>query len=76
MNRFGTRLSRALLVACLCLPALTTARGADNPLQGLPSKPGPHIEKIKKLGDNEWLGLGQPASTNSFFGGMLSCSLP
>jgi hypothetical protein len=62
MNRSGTRLPRALLVGWLCLPALIAARGADNPLQGLPSKPGPHIDKIKKLGDNEWLELGQPAA--------------
>src|SRR3954462_15422549 len=32
------------------------------PLKDLPSKPGPHVEKIKKLGDNEWLALGQPAA--------------
>jgi hypothetical protein len=62
MNRFGKRLPRALLLAWLCLPALTAARGADNPLKGLPSEPGPHIEKIQKLGDNAWLELGQPAA--------------
>ncbi len=28
------------------------------PLKDLPSKPGPHIEKIKALGDNSWLSLG------------------
>lgn len=32
------------------------------PLAGLPGKPGPHIEKIKALGDNEWLELGAPAA--------------
>jgi len=31
------------------------------PLTGLPSKPGPHIEKIKSLADNSWLELGSPA---------------
>src|SRR5262245_15135408 len=62
MIRFGTRLPRALLAAWLCLPALTAARGADNPLRRLPSKPGPHVEQIKKLGDNEWLELGRPAA--------------
>src|SRR5438067_10812640 len=30
------------------------------PLAGLPSKPGPHIDKLKALGDNEWLNLGSP----------------
>jgi hypothetical protein len=32
------------------------------PLADLPSKPGAHIEKIKALGDNEWLNLGAPAA--------------
>jgi hypothetical protein len=31
------------------------------PLAGLPSKPGPHVDKIRALGDNEWLNLGSPA---------------
>jgi len=30
------------------------------PLAGLPSAPGPHIEKIKAMGDNTWLELGSP----------------
>ena len=32
------------------------------PLASLPSKPGPHIEKIKALADNTWLNLGAPAA--------------
>lgn len=32
------------------------------PLADRPSKPGAHIEKIKALGDNEWLNLGVPAA--------------
>src|SRR6476619_7838572 len=32
------------------------------PLAELPSKPGAHVEKIKALGDNEWLNLGAPAA--------------
>jgi hypothetical protein len=35
--------------------------GQANPLRGLPSRPGPHIEKIENLGDNAWLELGVPA---------------
>jgi hypothetical protein len=31
-------------------------------LAGLPSAPGPHMEKIRALGENEWLNLGQPLS--------------
>lgn len=30
------------------------------PLAALPSQPGPHVEKIKALGDDEWLNLGSP----------------
>jgi hypothetical protein len=44
----------------------TANRAAENneakgPLAALPSPPGPHIEKIKALGDNQWLDLGAPA---------------
>jgi len=34
---------------------------AKGPLAGLPSAPGPHVEKIQALGDNSWLELGAPA---------------
>lgn len=44
----------------LCLNSL--AQDKPGPLAVLPSKPGPHIEKIKALGDNEWLPLGAPAA--------------
>jgi len=30
-------------------------------MAGLPSQPGPHVEKIKALGENGWLELGSPA---------------
>src|SRR5690242_18419444 len=32
------------------------------PLAGLPSAPGPHIEKFQALADNTWLNLGSPAA--------------
>jgi hypothetical protein len=32
------------------------------PLADLPGTPGPHVVKIKALGDNEWLHLGAPAA--------------
>jgi len=35
-------------------------RERGGPLAGLPSAPGPHIAKIKALGDNAWLNLGTP----------------
>jgi len=38
------------------------AQDKKGPLAELPSKPGPHIEKIKAMGDNEWLNLGVPAA--------------
>jgi len=36
-------------------------RKLEGPLAGLPSAAGPHIEKIRALGDNAWLNLGSPA---------------
>ena len=38
------------------------AEDRKGPLAELPSKPGPHVEKIKAMGDNEWLNLGAPAA--------------
>jgi len=37
------------------------ARAGAGPLAGLPSKPGPHVAKIKALGNGRWLDLGSPA---------------
>src|SRR5688500_14950724 len=62
------RISLAFLgffVLCTC----DVAKGEDTkpqqkprgPLATAPAKPGPHIERIKALGDNEWLSLGPPA---------------
>ena len=43
--------------------AATTKKATRHgPLAGLPSGPGPTIEKIKALGDNEWVDLGPPAA--------------
>src|SRR4051812_49457530 len=38
------------------------AQDKKGPLAELPSQPGAHVEKIKALGDNEWLNLGAPAA--------------
>ncbi len=38
------------------------AQDKKGPLADLPSKPGAHVEKIKAMGDNEWLKLGAPAA--------------
>ncbi|HEV3203618.1 MAG TPA: hypothetical protein VGY77_04515 [Gemmataceae bacterium] len=37
-----------------------------SPLWGLPSQPGPHLEKIRTLGDNAWLELGAPAQDSKW----------
>src|SRR5262245_47052737 len=42
--------------------APTPQKEAKGPLADLPSKPGPHVERIKALGDNQWLTLGSPAA--------------
>jgi hypothetical protein len=34
----------------------------SGPLAGLPSAPGPHIQKIEALADNTWLNLGSPVA--------------
>jgi len=53
---------------CLVFTALAStsptlyAQDKKGPLAALPSKPGPHVEKIKAMGDNEWLKLGIPAA--------------
>jgi len=49
------------LLAAGALCDATRHAHAQNPLAALPSKPGPHIEKIKALPDNSWLALGPPA---------------
>ena len=48
--------------AALTVAMTAFAQEKKTPLADLPSKPGPHIEKIKALGDNEWLNLGAPAA--------------
>lgn len=51
-----------LLVASLTLGLTAFAQDKKGPLADLPSKPGAHVEKIKALGDNQWLELGIPAA--------------
>src|SRR4051794_21699685 len=41
---------------------LSCATGAEPSLKELPSQPGPHVEKIRALGENQWLELGKPAA--------------
>jgi hypothetical protein len=69
MNEKGRGPLRTCLLACGVI-LLATARSAaadgpgegvtQGPLKGLPSPPGPHVAKVKALGDNAWLELGAP----------------
>jgi len=52
--------SAVQLVAAEPPPAEKVER--KGPLAGLPSAPGPTVEKLKALGDNAWLNLGAPAA--------------
>ncbi|MHC4914816.1 MAG: Kelch repeat-containing protein [Planctomycetota bacterium] len=55
-----TRASIAILLA-LSATALAGENGArKGPLAKLPSAPGPHVAKIKALGEGAWLDLGAP----------------
>ena len=60
MLRSRTVLLAAFVAANLTVFAQDNAK--KGPLADLPSKPGAHIEKIKALGDNQWLNLGVPTS--------------
>jgi hypothetical protein len=51
-----------MLVGLLTCVAPSLAQEQRGPLATLPSPPGEHIEKIKALGDNQWLNLGAPAA--------------
>jgi len=54
--------SVAALAAALISGTNVMAQAQSNPLEGLPSKAGEHVERIKALGDNEWGVLGVPAA--------------
>jgi len=51
-----------LTLACFFAVSLPVYAQDKGPLAELPSKPGAHIEKIKAMGDNQWLNLGVPAA--------------
>jgi hypothetical protein len=56
------RINLAMFFGALVLTAGAAAAENASPLAGLPSKPGPHIDKIKALADDTWLDLGSPAA--------------
>jgi hypothetical protein len=61
MNDSRRRFLATSLSACAGLGFRSDRLGAARPLTGLPSKPGPHVARIKDLADNTWLELGPPA---------------
>jgi hypothetical protein len=61
MKAVGRATLKAVVLGWAVLPGASLGSAAG-PLADLPSKPGAHVEKIKALGDNEWLNLGAPAT--------------
>jgi hypothetical protein len=59
---FGIGVICLVFTAVASTPTTLFAQDKKGPLAELPSKPGSHVEKIKALGDNEWLKLGAPAA--------------
>ena len=57
---------RAMVLAAFFIVSLTAFAQDMGPLAELPSKPGPHIAKIKAMGDNQWLNLGVPAADSKW----------
>jgi hypothetical protein len=51
-----------MAVAITVLGASAAHADPVGPLAALPSKPGPHIEKIRAMADGTWLSLGSPAA--------------
>ena len=49
------------MTTTIALLVLLAGQDAKGPLAGLPTAPGPHVERIRALADNSWLELGAPA---------------
>ena len=66
MMKYFRTFHAAFLAAVAMLIVAWSASGQDTakkgPLAEMPSKPGPHLDKIKALGDNQWVNLGAPAA--------------
>lgn len=59
---FGIAVICGVFAAVVGTSPTLFAQDKKGPLADLPGKPGAHVEKIKALGDNEWLKLGAPAT--------------
>ena len=55
-----------LAVAIIVCTARAVKGDPVGPLTALPSKPGPHIEKIRAPAEGAWLSLGAPAADPSW----------
>ena len=59
-------LAAAVVMAACSASGVTRGAGQSperrGPLSALPSRPGPHVDKIKALKDNSWLELGPPTA--------------
>src|SRR5262245_40179466 len=55
------RMKTETLLITLLVVGNALSQETKGPLAGLPSAAGPHLEKIRALGDNSWLELGAPA---------------
>jgi hypothetical protein len=62
MKHWLTTFAAASLLAALVSSGWSADSPGKGPLAGLPSQPGPHIDKIKALEDNSWLELGTPGA--------------
>lgn len=61
MIRYAT-----VLMMILTVGQTVFAQEKKGPLADLPSQPSAHIEKIKAMGDNQWLELGAPAADSKW----------
>lgn len=57
---FACGLLISLGLAASAVAVQCAEKNGAGPLADRPSAPGPHLEKIKVLGDNAWLNLGKP----------------
>jgi hypothetical protein len=64
MKRYSCALTLLVCAAFVGTPAVAAPaeEKRQGPLADLQSKPGAHVERVRALGDDEWLNLGSPAA--------------